>query len=126
VDWILITLLFVLVGFLIGVLSVAFPAGAADAFINDWGGLVAILIALLYYPTQESSSAQATFGKRLFNLIVTDGQRRPISFWRALGRYLAKILSGMTLGIGYLMAGFTVRKQALHDMLADTLVLIRS
>ena len=62
----------------------------------------------------------------MFHLIVTDGQRRRISFWRALGRYAAKILSAMTLGIGYIMAGFTDRKQALHDMIADTLVLMRS
>ncbi len=87
---------------------------------------MAILIALVYYPVQECSAAQATFGKRLFNLVVTDTQCQRISFWRALGRYVAKILSSMTLGIGYVMAGFTVRKQALHDMLADTLVLLRT
>jgi uncharacterized RDD family membrane protein YckC len=52
-----------------------------------------------------------------------DGGR--ISFGRATGRYFGKILSGMILMVGYLMAGFTDRKQALHDMLAGTLVVRR-
>ncbi len=126
VDWIVITVLFVLLGLVIGIFGAAFPPGATDNFVNNWGGLLAVLVALLYYPVQECSTVQATFGKRVFNLVVTDGQRRRITFWRALGRYLAKIVSSMTLGIGYLMAGFTLRKQALHDMLADTLVLIQT
>ena len=126
VDWFIVTFLFVILGVVIGLFGSLSGEGTADQFIGDFGGLIAILIAILYYPTQESSAAQATWGKRVFNLIVTAGQRRRISFWRALGRYAAKILSAMTLGIGYLMTGFTTRKQALHDMIADTLVLVRS
>ena len=49
-----------------------------------------------------------------------DGDR--ISFGRASGRHFAKILSGCLLAIGYMMAGFTEKKQALHDMMAGTLV----
>jgi uncharacterized RDD family membrane protein YckC len=52
-----------------------------------------------------------------------DGQR--ISFLRATGRYLAKFLSALILFIGFIMAAFTARKQALHDMIAGTLVLSR-
>jgi uncharacterized RDD family membrane protein YckC len=54
---------------------------------------------------------------------VTDLEGRRIGFGRATGRYFAKILSSLTLFIGYLMAGFTEKKQALHDMIAGTLVL---
>jgi uncharacterized RDD family membrane protein YckC len=55
-------------------------------------------------------------------LKVTDTEGRQISFARASGRHFAKILSGMILLIGYIMAGFTERKQALHDVIAGTLV----
>jgi uncharacterized RDD family membrane protein YckC len=46
-----------------------------------------------------------------------------ISFGRATGRYFARWISNMTLTIGYIMAGFTAKKQALHDIIAGTLVM---
>lgn len=76
----------------------------------------------IYEAGMESSSKQATLGKMALGLKVTDLQGRRISFARATGRHFAKILSGMILLIGYIMAGFTERKQALHDMIAGTLV----
>jgi uncharacterized RDD family membrane protein YckC len=83
---------------------------------------ISILAGWLYFALQESSSAQATLGKRVLSLRVTDEQGRRIGFGRASGRFFAKIISGLTLLIGYMMAGFTDRKQALHDMIAGTLV----
>jgi uncharacterized RDD family membrane protein YckC len=82
------------------------------------------LIGILYYALQESSAKQATLGKRALGIMVTDTHGRPISFGRALGRTLAKFISGLILLIGYLMAAFTARKQALHDLMADTLVVV--
>lgn len=79
----------------------------------------------LYYALFESSSWQATPGKRVLGLFVTDMQGRRISFARASGRTFGKILSWAILLIGYMMAGFTAKKQALHDILADCLVLRR-
>lgn len=76
----------------------------------------------IYEAAMESSSKQATLGKMALGLKVTDLEGRRISFARATGRHFAKILSGMILLIGYIMAGFTQRKQALHDMIAGTLV----
>jgi len=87
------------------------------------GGIVALIIALLYYPLQESSEAQATIGKRALGLKVTTLDGRRIGFGRALGRFFAKILSGLIFMIGYIMAAFTEKKQALHDMIAGTLVI---
>ncbi len=86
---------------------------------------VTTILGWLYYAGMESSSRQATIGKSLMKIYVTglDGQR--ISFLRATGRYFAKILSGLILMIGFIMAAFTARKQALHDMIASTLVLTR-
>jgi uncharacterized RDD family membrane protein YckC len=72
----------------------------------------------------ESSQYQGTLGKMALGLIVTDLQGRPLSFARASGRFFGKIITGMIpFGIGYIMAGFTEKKQALHDMIAGCLVL---
>jgi len=85
--------------------------------------IISALIQWLYFSLMESSVWQATLGKKALGLTVTDLEGRRISFGRATGRYFAKILSTLTIGIGYLMAGFTAKKQALHDMIAGTLVL---
>lgn len=86
------------------------------------GYLVAILMPLLYFVWMHASRHQATLGKLAVGIKVvrTDGTR--ISFWRAVGRIFATILSTLILFIGWLMAGFTQQKQALHDMVCDTLV----
>ncbi len=86
----------------------------------------ALLITWLYHAYLESSSWQATIGKRVMSLYVTDLNGQPISFLNATGRHFAKIVSGLIpLFLGYIMAAFTERRQALHDMIAGTLVLRR-
>lgn len=88
------------------------------------GMLAFVILEWLYFAGMESSARQATFGKSVLSLRVTnyDGQR--ISFGHATGRFFAKIISGMIpLAIGYIMAAFTEKKQALHDLIAGTLVL---
>jgi uncharacterized RDD family membrane protein YckC len=77
----------------------------------------------LYEALLTSSSWQATVGKRILNLKVTDELGNPISFERATGRFFAKILSSLLFCFGYLMVAFSARKQGLHDMLAGTLVM---
>jgi uncharacterized RDD family membrane protein YckC len=87
---------------------------------------VSILIQWLYHAYLESGGKQATWGKQALGLYVTDLMGNPITFGRASGRFFAKMVTGMIpLGIGYIMAGFTERKQALHDMIASCLVLRR-
>jgi uncharacterized RDD family membrane protein YckC len=72
----------------------------------------------------ESSSWQATLGKKALNLRVADMYGAPISFARASGRHFAKLITGMIpLGVGFMLAGLTQRRQALHDMIASCLVL---
>ena len=92
------------------------------AFLLGW--LVFMILQWLYFAGMESSARQATFGKSVMSLRVTNAEGQRISFGHATGRFFAKIVSGMVpLGIGYIMAGFTERKQALHDLIAGTLVL---
>ena len=86
------------------------------------GNFFGIVIGWLYYALMESSMRQATLGKMALGLMVTDLNGQKVSFARATGRHFAKIISALILFIGFLMAGFTSRKQALHDMLAGCLV----
>ena len=81
-----------------------------------------IFAGWIYEASLESSSKQATLGKMALGLKVTDEYGNRITFARASARFFSKILSRMILLIGYIMAGFTARKQALHDMIAGTLV----
>lgn len=83
------------------------------------------LVGWLYWALMESGRAQATFGKQALGIVVTDADGQRIGFWRATGRYFGKILSGLLLCIGFAMAGWTQRRQALHDMMASTLVVNR-
>ena len=83
------------------------------------------ILKWLYYTIMESSGRQATLGKMALGIVVTDMDGARISFARANGRFWSKILSGLFFAIGYIIAGFTERKQALHDLLAATLVINR-
>lgn len=80
------------------------------------------IVQWLYFALMESSNRQATLGKMVIGLVVVDENYRRISFARATGRHFGKFLSAIILGIGFIMAGFTEKKQALHDTFADTLV----
>ena len=90
------------------------------------GGVLALLTVAgswLYEALMLSSPYQATLGKMIFGMKVTDLYGNRISFARATGRHFAKYVSGpFTLLIGFIMVGFTERKQGLHDIIAGTLV----
>lgn len=83
---------------------------------------VSVSAAWLYHAFMESSRHEGTLGKKAMGLRVTDMNGNRISFGRASGRFFGKMITGMTMGIGYAMAGFTERRQCLHDMLAGCLV----
>ena len=85
-------------------------------------GLVSLVATWLYYALFESSELQATPGKLVLGILVTDEAGNRINFGRASARYFGKIISALILMIGYMMAGFTEKKQALHDIIAATLV----
>lgn len=87
--------------------------------------IVALGTILTYFAGLESSEWQATLGKHLLGLKVTDTEGGRISFWRAVMRYFGKYLSALPLEFGFIMIAFTERKQGLHDFLADTVVVYR-
>jgi uncharacterized RDD family membrane protein YckC len=108
--------------FLVVALIIAGGAMALGEEIVPIAGFAAWVFAFLYWPVMHASGMQATFGKAILRLRVTGYQGNRISFLRSLGRELAKILSGAVFMVGYIIAGFTARKQALHDLVASTYV----
>jgi uncharacterized RDD family membrane protein YckC len=121
------------------VLIVEAMVGFGGGLLNDKGelnpgqiamlaGMFAFIVAFsvavkaLYEALLTASSKQATVGKMVFRLKVTDLNGKRLTVLRAFGRHFAKYISGMTLLIGYLIQPFTERRQALHDMIAGTLV----
>jgi len=82
-------------------------------------------VYLLYSALLEASAWQATIGKKALGLRVTDAGLQRLTFGRAALRTFAKLLCVPTFGIGFLMCGFTAKKQALQDIVADCLVLRR-
>ncbi len=79
-----------------------------------------------YFAQMESSQWQATVGKRICGIVVTDMAGKRLSFGKASGRYLSIALSFITFGIGFLMCGWTRKRQCLHDIVAGCLVLRNS
>jgi len=92
-----------------------------------WAGNIAGFIFLscgVYYVLAECSPLQGTLGKRLLGLRVADLDGNQLRFGKALKRYLYRVVSSIPFYVGFVMAGFTKRKQALHDILASTLVVM--
>jgi uncharacterized RDD family membrane protein YckC len=84
--------------------------------------LIGMAIQVFYFTLMESSKAQGTVGKMALGIKVTDINGAKLDFGKAFVRSLSRIVSGMILLIGYIMAAFTEKKQALHDIIAGTVV----
>jgi uncharacterized RDD family membrane protein YckC len=112
-----------IIGFIAGILGIGIRnQGGVSAFANVLTEIAALVLAWLYYALLQSSSYQASVGQMLVGLSVVGYDGRRISFGRATGRYFASLISWFCF-IGYVMIAFTERKQALHDLIASTLVL---
>lgn len=116
------------------VLFLFFPLKSNPAMRTINNELVQVLnsiLYILYFAYTESSSMQATYGKKVMKIIVTDAEGKRLTFMHALGRELSKLIDGLiglfTFLLGLIvvlgMAGWTKKKQALHDKIADTLVI---
>jgi uncharacterized RDD family membrane protein YckC len=125
VDWLIIGLPFFIVNRLLQGSGGAMGAPGQPIFAVSLCGmsLIQIVATWLYYVLMETSEKQATVGKIAIGLKVTDSVGQRLTFGRATGRHFGKIISAITIGIGYMMAGWTEKKQALHDIMADTLVI---
>ena len=127
VDTLLLSFIFLPLGFVLGLVLALSNGGeenqAAFALLSMAIRIVSVVTGWLYFAWLESSAWQATVGKKICGLRVTDLNGQRISFGKATGRYFGKILSGIILAIGFVMIAFSEKKQGLHDQLAGTLVL---
>lgn len=99
---------------------IGFLLGLTLSFV---GVIIAPIITWLYYILMEGGSWHATLGKRVMGLYIADSNGNGITYSASILRLIGKMLSGLILGIGYLMAFFNDQKQGLHDMIAKTYVL---
>lgn len=100
------------------ILLINYVLGTTDAI--DF--LLNLILSWLYFALMESSRQQATLGKQALGIMVTDLNGNRISFGKATIRNFGKLISVLILCIGLIVAGFTEKKQALHDMIAGCLV----
>ena len=107
----------ILIGPIVGLPDDIYLVGAVVFF---W-----VIAPWLYYSLTERSSKQATPGKTTMEIMVTDTEGGRISFGRATKRYWAKVVSLLMLLAGFIMIGFTARRQGLHDIIAHCLVVTR-
>lgn len=123
-------IIFGILGVLLGGLFAAVgTSGGSPELMTGFAALMQIFFYFLvwaYFAWWYASPSMASPGKMAMGLIVVDSQAQKLSFLRGFGREAAKLVSGIILGIGYLIQPFTGRKQALHDMMASTVVLRKS
>lgn len=105
---------------------IAFGLGCVFAFssavldvVLDYAWLLGLVVSWLYFSLLESSAAQATFGQRVMGIVIVDSQGRRISIMRAMLRYFASAIAGF----GSVLVLFTMKRQALYDLMAGCLVL---
>ena len=84
--------------------------------------LILVIVTWLYFAILESGTRQGTLGKMAMGIIVTDIDGDRLSFAKATVRYFGRYASSLFLMFGYALAAFTNRKQALHDFVANTVV----
>jgi uncharacterized RDD family membrane protein YckC len=110
----------------IGLAVLAWGGGGAGADARALAAAIALAAGWLYFALMESSPGGATFGKRAFRLqVLTADRMQRVGFLRATVRWAGRWASAIALAAGYLMQPFTARRQALHDLLAGTVVVAR-
>lgn len=120
IDGIILSALVFIVGM---VLDVSSPSINIGAYLDgSKGDMFTLVLGWFYFSYMESSPYQATIGKQALDIKVTHENGERISFARASGRYFAEFISGLILGIGYLMMFWTKKHQTLHDKIVKTLV----
>jgi uncharacterized RDD family membrane protein YckC len=114
-------------GLILFIPSLVFSGGSTFASgVNPFFGISAsIILGFLYKPFFESSEMSATPGKALMNLVVLQENGDVISFKQASIRFFCTYLSSALAMIGYIIQPFTSKRQCLHDIIAETIVIER-
>ncbi len=126
IDYIIVLLGFLVISFIL-LLSFDTKLESEDETLIDlMASIIALVLMWLYYALLESSSKQATLGKMILGIVVTDLDGKRITFGKGSIRFWSKIISNLTMGIGYFMVLLTDRNQALHDLFAKCLITNKS
>ena len=125
VDWVILSTIFCIIVILFSVHLNEEYVVAHFGILVLYRGPIVLLIGWAYYAILESSKLMATFGKLLVKIKVTDYKGNRITLWNAIVRYFGKIISGLFLGMGFLMIFFMSKRQAFHDNLAKTYVILK-
>ena len=91
-------------------------------FLGSVSRLLDVVAVWAYHAIMESSSWQATLGKRIVGIVVSGSDQQVLTFRQAGIRSAARIVSSIMLGEGFVLAAFTERNRALHDVIASSLV----
>jgi uncharacterized RDD family membrane protein YckC len=121
IDFCIVLIPAIIIGALVGIWGIAWDESDKITTLKAQG--IAFFIAILYEAIFLSGPWMATPGKRLMGIKVVDINSAPINFWRAMGRTLSKVFISSIFLIGFIMAAFTSKKQALHDLMANTIVI---
>ena len=134
--WMIDLILVVLTSCFIALVAAIFLSLTVGLFLSDRelvnqiykysGAVIGFLTFITYFVGFEISNLEATPGKAFLNMKITDMKGNRIGVFRSLARLFSKVLSGFLLGLGFVICDFTAQKQALHDIIADTLVVIKS
>lgn len=108
------------VAVMLDALIMLIPAMIIGALVPYVGGLV---LGLFYKPVFEASPLKGTPGKAMMRMVVLSEAGERLTLKQSYIRYFCSILSGFVLGIGYLMNLFTAKRQTLHDMIAESVVI---
>lgn len=81
-----------------------------------------LVLAGVYFSLMESSRHQATLGKRMLGIKVTNVNGEPITLLQSVGRFVGASLSWFTMNLGHALAAWTPDRRALHDYIAGTRV----
>ena len=120
-DWLAVSLLIFVIEICVGILGIFIPWLLSDIIIS----LLSLIAIVLYFAGFESSTYQGTIGKQGVGIKITDLEGNRITFWRALFRYVVKMITALMLGIGYLAIPFSKKKQGLYDIAAGTVVVYK-
>lgn len=126
IDYVII---FTMSSILFVIISMPIPDDAIGPFyILDYALFItknplSFFIVWLYNSIMESSKFQGSVGKIITKIKVTDIEYEKIGFWQASGRNFSKFISLLTMGIGFIIAGFSKNKQALHDIMTNCFVI---
>ena len=83
-------------------------------------------VIFLYWILMEASIWQASVGKKIMGLKVVNSEGGRPNWPQAAARNVLKVLSGIILFIGFFMAGWTDKKQALLDKISGMVVVKES